>query len=57
MVNAGSNGKVSEYTASKFILYVRAKPQTSQGAHADPCSPLKAPTMENWTTEGGDVIW
>lgn len=56
MVNAGSNGKVSEYTASKFILYVRAKPQTSQGAHADPCSPLKAPTMENWTTEGGDVI-
>lgn len=42
-VNAGSGRKnVSEYTVHCNLLHMGLH---SQGAHADPCPPLKAPTM------------
>ncbi|ROI15445.1 hypothetical protein DPX16_12997 [Anabarilius grahami] len=41
-VNAGSDRKVSEYTVHHSLLRMG---QTSQGAHGDPCPPLKEPTV------------
>ncbi len=60
-VNAGSDGKVSEYTVHHSLLCMG--PQTSQGAHADPCPLPKAPTVsiktgpQNNGRPGGLVWW
>lgn len=40
-VNSGSAIKVSDYSG----LIRAEQPETTQGAHADPCPPPKAPTM------------
>ena len=42
-LNAGSDGKVSEYIVHHSLL--RMGLQTSRGARADPCPPPKAATM------------
>lgn len=42
---------VRMHSVSQYTVYRAALLQNSESSHADPCKPLKAPTMGAWTSE------
>lgn len=51
-VNAGCDRKIRyTHSASQFAVYGAVWLRTSQHAHAEPCSPVKAITMSTSATE------